>query len=127
MLSTLMSLGVDLHSALFESFCAKRIIFVTSSLLSNSFQCHFLWFKPYVTFQISRSSKTSGTVFTMKRGSFFMILHDMFFQIATTSVLFVTKFALKSIPSGWRFFFIWMNCSFVWDHSMFFQENFGTL
>ena len=40
--SLTLSLGVDLHSALFVSFCAKRIIFATSSLSSNSFQSHFL-------------------------------------------------------------------------------------
>ena len=121
---TLVFIGI-FHSMNFGlvSFQDKSV----THLLTTLFTFKSLMNLTYVTFQISRGSKTSGTVLTMKGGSFFMIFHNVFFQIATTSVLFVTKFALKSVSPWWRFFFVWMNRSFVWDHSMFFQENFGTL
>ena len=70
----------------------------------------------YMSFQKTWSSKTSGTLFTVKWGTFFVIFHNMFFQVATTWEFLVTKFTLVSIGFRWN----WRS---VWMHTPFFRKN----
>ena len=65
-----------------------------------------------MSFQKTWSSKTSGTLFTVKWGTFFMIFHYMFFQVATTWKLLVTKFTLVSIGFWWNWRSVGMHTPF---------------
>ena len=69
----------------------------------------------YMSFQKTWSSKTSGTLFTVKWGTFFMIFHHVFFQVATTWEFLVTKFTLVSIGFRWNWRSVGMHTPFFFE------------